>query len=86
MLKIVVEPFNRSNNLFSHILYISLKNVFICVLSWVIVCEFVSFSARTLPELLNGVYFAKKIIESCLKNHINPFFKLKIVNTQLIMR
>ena len=45
--------------------------------------KFVCFSARTLPELLNGVFFAKKknLYESYLKNHINLIFKLKIVFT-----
>lgn len=47
----------------------------------------VSFSACTFPELLNGVFFAKKIYTKvALKNHINPFLKFKIVYTQLIMR
>ena len=34
-----------------------------------------SFSARTFFKLLNGVFFCKKFLyESCLKNHIDPFF------------
>ena len=49
--------------------------------------EFLSFSARTLPELLNGAFFAKIFYRKItLKNHINLFLKFKIVNTQLIMR
>ena len=45
-----------------------------------------SFSTRTLPKLLNGVFFAKIFYgKVALKNHINPFLKFKIVNTQLIM-
>ena len=47
---------------------------------------FVSFSARTFLKLLNGVFFAKILYRKvALKNHINPFLKFKIVNTQLIM-
>ena len=48
--------------------------------------ECTSFSTRTLPKLLNGVFFAKIVyMKVALKNHINPFLKFKIVNTQLIM-
>ncbi len=48
--------------------------------------EFVWFSARTLPKLLNGAFFTKNLYRKvALKNHINPFLKFKIVNTQLIM-
>jgi hypothetical protein len=50
------------------------------------VSEFVSFPALTFPELLNGVFFAKSFYTKvALKNHINPFLKFKIINTQLIM-
>ncbi|BAF21507.2 Os07g0467800 [Oryza sativa Japonica Group] len=49
--------------------------------------RFVSFSTRTLPEQLNGMFFCKNFLyEICLKNNINPFLKFKIVNTQLITR
>jgi hypothetical protein len=46
----------------------------------------ISFSVRTLPKLLNGAFFTKNFYRKvALKNHINPFLKFKIVNTQLIM-
>ncbi len=46
-----------------------------------------SYSARTLPKLLNGVFFTKIFYRKvALKNHINLFLKFKIVNNQLIMR
>ena len=48
--------------------------------------SFVSFSAHTLPELLNGAFFVKKFYRKVvLKNHINPFLKFKILNSQLII-
>ncbi len=47
----------------------------------------ISYSARMLPKLLNGVFFVKIFYRKvALKNHINPFLKFKIVNTQLIIR
>jgi hypothetical protein len=37
-----------------------------------------SFSARMLPKLLNGAFFAKNFyMKVALKNHINPFFREK---------
>lgn len=48
--------------------------------------DWLSFSARTLFKLLNDAFFAKNFyMKVALKNHINPFLKFKIVNTQLIM-
>ncbi len=48
--------------------------------------ESTSFSARTLSKLLNGAFFVKIFYRKvALKNHINPFLKFKIINTQLIM-
>ena len=49
--------------------------------------ELVSFSARTLPKLLNVVFFAKIFYKKvALRNYINLFLKFKIINTQLIIR
>jgi hypothetical protein len=48
--------------------------------------DWLSFFARTLFKLLNGAFFTKNFYgKVVLKNHINPFLKFKIVNTQLIM-
>jgi hypothetical protein len=39
-----------------------------------------SFSARTLFKLLNGVIYAKTFyMKVVIKNHINPFFKKKLI-------
>ena len=49
--------------------------------------ENTSFFTRTLPKLLNGAYFVKIFYRKiAFKNHIDPFLKFKIVNTQLIIR